>query len=66
MQDYEKLQHKLGSPTLSVHSETFLPLLSKIDESIALLIQHPHYKVKSIGTYLPPPFLFKIDEFNAF
>jgi len=47
-QDYEKIVHKLGSPTLSVHSETFLPLVSRIDEGISYLQANPNYKESTI------------------
>ena len=32
------------SPTLSVHSETFLPLLASIDDNMMYLTQHPEYR----------------------
>ena len=37
----DKVAQKLTSPTLSVHSETFFPLLARIDESITYLKKHP-------------------------
>ena len=40
----EKVAHKLTSPTLSVHSETFLPLLETIDTNISYLLAHPNYR----------------------
>lgn len=39
----DKVAQKLTSPTLSVHSETFLPLLARIDESIIYLKKHSGY-----------------------
>ncbi|XP_023321299.1 conserved oligomeric Golgi complex subunit 3 [Eurytemora carolleeae] len=47
-QEYEKIVHKLGSPTLSVQSETFLPLLSRIDESITYLQANSNYKESTV------------------
>ena len=32
------------SPTLSVHSETFLPLLTSIDDNMLYLTKHPEYR----------------------
>ena len=32
------------SPTLSVHSETFLPLLTSIDDNMRYLTKHPEYR----------------------
>ena len=43
----DKVTHKLTSPTLSVHSDTFLPLLSSIDTNISYLLSHPNYKDSS-------------------
>ena len=40
----DKVAHKLTSPTLSVHTETFLPLLSTIDTNIIYLLQHSNYR----------------------
>ena len=40
----DKVAHKLTSPTLSVHSDTFLPLLATIDTNILYLGDHPTYK----------------------
>ena len=40
----EKVAHKLTSPTLSVQSESFLPLLETIDSNISYLLDHPTYK----------------------
>ena len=48
----DKVSHKLSSPTLSVHSETFLPLLTTIDTNISYLHAHPHYRDS-------PPYLTK-------
>ena len=48
----DKVAHKLTSPTLSVHSETFLPLLSTIDTNISYLLAHPQYRDS-------PPYLTK-------
>jgi len=47
-QEYDKIVHKLESPTLSVQSETFLPLISRIDESISTLQEHSNYKESTI------------------
>eukprot|EP00092_Neocalanus_flemingeri_P004451 GFUD01004786.1.p1 GENE.GFUD01004786.1~~GFUD01004786.1.p1 ORF type:complete len:913 (+),score=335.84 GFUD01004786.1:66-2804(+) len=43
-QSADKVAHKLTSPTLSVQSETFLPLLSTIDTSMVYLLAHPNYR----------------------
>jgi len=40
----DKVAHKLMSPTLSVHSETFLPLLTSIDDNMRYLTKHPEYR----------------------
>ena len=48
----DKVAHKLTSPTLSVHSETFLPLLTTIDTNIRYLLAHPQYRDS-------PPYLTK-------
>jgi len=47
-QSADKVAHKLTSPTLSVQSETFLPLLSTIDSSMLYLLAHPGYREASI------------------
>jgi len=49
-QEYEKIVHKLESTTLSVQSESFLPLLAKMNENIVYLKEHPHFKESA--TYL--------------
>lgn len=48
----DKVAHKLTSPTMSVHSEAFLPLLASIDTNIKYLAAHPQYKDS-------PPYLTK-------
>lgn len=40
----EKLTQKLNSPTLSVLSEQFVPLLNRMDECIEFIAEHPQYK----------------------
>ncbi|XP_020896480.1 conserved oligomeric Golgi complex subunit 3 [Exaiptasia diaphana] len=40
----EHLQHKLNSPTLSVNSESFIPLLTQLDECISYISSNPHFK----------------------
>ena len=40
----EKVAHKLTSPTLSVHSETFPSLLETLDTNISYLLAHPTYR----------------------
>jgi len=40
----DKVAHKLSSPTLSVQSETFLPLLSTIDTNMVYLLAHTNYR----------------------
>jgi len=47
-QSADKVAHKLTSPTLSVQSETFLPLLSTIDTSMVYLLSHPNYRESHI------------------
>jgi len=47
-QSADKVAHKLTSPTLSVQSETFLPLLSTIDTSMVYLQAHPNYRESHI------------------
>ncbi|XP_016121234.1 conserved oligomeric Golgi complex subunit 3-like [Sinocyclocheilus grahami] len=40
----ENINTKLNSPTLSVNSEGFIPMLSKLDECIEYVSSHPHFK----------------------
>uniref|UniRef100_A0A671PV61 Conserved oligomeric Golgi complex subunit 3 n=1 Tax=Sinocyclocheilus anshuiensis TaxID=1608454 RepID=A0A671PV61_9TELE len=40
----ENINSKLNSPTLSVNSEGFIPMLSKLDECIEYVLSHPHFK----------------------
>lgn len=47
-QEADRVAQKLTSPTLSVHSETFLPLLARIDESISYLNKNPNYMETSV------------------
>ncbi|XP_031565571.1 conserved oligomeric Golgi complex subunit 3-like [Actinia tenebrosa] len=44
----EHLQHKLSSPTLSVNSESFIPLLAQLDECISYISSSPQYKESSV------------------
>ena len=46
--DLESIAHKLSSPSLSVTSDQFTHVLDKLDECIAYLTQHRHYKVDNI------------------
>uniref|UniRef100_A0A673H953 Conserved oligomeric Golgi complex subunit 3 n=1 Tax=Sinocyclocheilus rhinocerous TaxID=307959 RepID=A0A673H953_9TELE len=40
----ENINSKLNSPTLSVNSEGFIPMLSKLDECVEYVLSHPHFK----------------------
>uniref|UniRef100_A0A671T3X9 Conserved oligomeric Golgi complex subunit 3 n=1 Tax=Sinocyclocheilus anshuiensis TaxID=1608454 RepID=A0A671T3X9_9TELE len=42
--ELENINTKLNSPTLSVNSEGFIPMLSKLDECIEYVSSHPHFK----------------------
>ncbi|KAG8586063.1 hypothetical protein GDO81_005229 [Engystomops pustulosus] len=42
--ELENINTKLNSPTLSVNSEGFIPMLSKLDDCISYISAHPNYK----------------------
>ncbi|XP_053563974.1 conserved oligomeric Golgi complex subunit 3 [Bombina bombina] len=42
--ELENINTKLNSPTLSVNSEGFIPMLSKLDDCISYISSHPSYK----------------------
>ncbi|XP_066438087.1 conserved oligomeric Golgi complex subunit 3 isoform X3 [Eleutherodactylus coqui] len=42
--ELENISTKLNSPTLSVNSEGFVPMLSKLDDCISYISAHPNYK----------------------
>lgn len=42
--ELENINTKLNSPTLSVNSEGFFPMLSKLDECIEYVSSHPNFK----------------------
>ncbi|XP_053311480.1 conserved oligomeric Golgi complex subunit 3 [Spea bombifrons] len=42
--ELENINTKLNSPTLSVNSEGFIPMLSKLDDCIFYISSHPSYK----------------------
>lgn len=42
--ELENINTKLNSPTLSVNSEGFVPMLSKLDECIEYVSSHPNFK----------------------
>ncbi|KAG8452311.1 hypothetical protein GDO86_004207, partial [Hymenochirus boettgeri] len=42
--EFENINAKLNSPTLSVNSEGFVPMLSKLDDCISYVSAHPNYK----------------------
>ncbi|KAM9486494.1 conserved oligomeric Golgi complex subunit 3 [Clarias gariepinus] len=42
--ELENINTKLNSPTLSVNSEGFIPMLSKLDECIEYVSSHPNFK----------------------
>uniref|UniRef100_A0A672SJL7 Conserved oligomeric Golgi complex subunit 3 n=1 Tax=Sinocyclocheilus grahami TaxID=75366 RepID=A0A672SJL7_SINGR len=44
LNELENINTKLNSPTLSVNSEGFIPMLSKLDECIEYVSSHPHFK----------------------
>ncbi|UYV62274.1 COG3 [Cordylochernes scorpioides] len=45
---FETLSQKLGSPTITVLSESFIPILTKIDECLIFLENHSQYKEAGI------------------
>ncbi|XP_065177549.1 conserved oligomeric Golgi complex subunit 3-like [Sycon ciliatum] len=46
--DFDSLHHKLHSPMLSVMSETFMPILTRLDECITYLSAHPQFQESSV------------------
>ncbi|XP_072266122.1 conserved oligomeric Golgi complex subunit 3 isoform X2 [Pyxicephalus adspersus] len=42
--ELENISTKLNSPTLSVNSEGFIPMLAKLDDCISYISAHPNYK----------------------
>ncbi|XP_042777302.1 conserved oligomeric Golgi complex subunit 3 isoform X2 [Panthera leo] len=42
--ELETINTKLNSPTLSVNSEGFIPMLAKLDDCITYISSHPHFK----------------------
>uniref|UniRef100_A0A7N8WQ11 Conserved oligomeric Golgi complex subunit 3 n=1 Tax=Mastacembelus armatus TaxID=205130 RepID=A0A7N8WQ11_9TELE len=42
--ELENINTKLNSPTLSVNSEGFIPMLSKLDDCIEYVASHPNFK----------------------
>ncbi|KAI7808344.1 conserved oligomeric Golgi complex subunit 3 [Triplophysa rosa] len=42
--ELENINTKLNSPTLSVNSEGFIPMLSKLDECVEYVSSHPSFK----------------------
>ncbi|XP_030837446.1 conserved oligomeric Golgi complex subunit 3 [Strongylocentrotus purpuratus] len=42
--ELERINQKLSSPTFAVTNDSFVPLLSKLDECIAYIIGNPQYK----------------------
>ncbi|XP_076119779.1 conserved oligomeric Golgi complex subunit 3 [Alosa pseudoharengus] len=42
--ELENINTKLNSPTLSVNSEEFIPVLSKLDDCIEYVSSHPNFK----------------------
>ncbi|XP_075055840.1 conserved oligomeric Golgi complex subunit 3 [Mixophyes fleayi] len=42
--ELENINTKLNSPTLSVNSEGFIPMLAKLDDCISYISSHPNYK----------------------
>ncbi|KAJ7426583.1 component of oligomeric golgi complex 3 [Willisornis vidua] len=42
--ELENINTKLNSPTLSVNSEGFIPMLAKLDDCIAYISSHPNFK----------------------
>ncbi|KAK2152577.1 hypothetical protein LSH36_325g04065 [Paralvinella palmiformis] len=45
--ELERISSKLGVPTLTVTNESFVPMLSRLDECIAYLERNPQYKESS-------------------
>ncbi|XP_073068701.1 conserved oligomeric Golgi complex subunit 3 isoform X3 [Manis javanica] len=46
--ELETINTKLNSPTLSVNSEGFIPMLSKLDDCITYISSHPNFKDYSV------------------
>ncbi|XP_064639332.1 conserved oligomeric Golgi complex subunit 3-like isoform X2 [Lineus longissimus] len=46
--ELDKISSRLGAPTLTVTSDSFVPTLSRIDECIAYLNKNSHYKESSV------------------
>ncbi|XP_026543001.1 conserved oligomeric Golgi complex subunit 3 [Notechis scutatus] len=42
--ELENINTKLNSPTLSVSSESFIPMLNKLDDCIAYVSSHPNFR----------------------
>uniref|UniRef100_A0A8C2ZV76 Conserved oligomeric Golgi complex subunit 3 n=1 Tax=Cyclopterus lumpus TaxID=8103 RepID=A0A8C2ZV76_CYCLU len=42
--ELENINTKLNSPTLSVNSDSFIPMLSKLDDCIEYVSSHPNFK----------------------
>ncbi|KAM4796810.1 conserved oligomeric Golgi complex subunit 3 [Rhinophrynus dorsalis] len=49
--ELENINTKLNSPTLSVNSEGFIPMLAKLDDCISYISSHPNFK--DYPVYLP-------------
>ncbi|XP_077988329.1 conserved oligomeric Golgi complex subunit 3-like [Glandiceps talaboti] len=43
-----RMSHKLSSPTLSVTSDSFVPMLTRLDECIAYINSNPNYKESQV------------------
>lgn len=48
--ELERISSKLGSPTLTVTSESFVPMLSRLDECIAYVAKNPQYHESQVYT----------------
>ncbi|ELU14157.1 hypothetical protein CAPTEDRAFT_176475 [Capitella teleta] len=46
--ELDRISSKLGSPTLTVTSESFIPMLSRLDECINYINKNPQFKESSI------------------
>ncbi|XP_045695068.1 conserved oligomeric Golgi complex subunit 3 [Phyllostomus hastatus] len=46
--ELETINTKLNSPTLSVNSEGFIPMLAKLDDCITYISSHPNFKDYSV------------------
>ncbi|XP_013921315.1 PREDICTED: conserved oligomeric Golgi complex subunit 3-like [Thamnophis sirtalis] len=46
--ELENINTKLNSPTLSVSSESFIPMLNKLDDCIAYVSSHPNFRDYSV------------------